>query len=125
MTDRVLLVTSPDDILDDGYRLLIVDLDRDQTQFISSVLNQLEIKNTIIVYVWKFGDAIEWLIDKKHKSNYIIFNANSQNQTLVGYLSAQKNSSYLGTLLSLNSVNKSAIISIEQCCNILENRTGK
>ena len=41
MTDKVLVVTPPDDVLIDGFRLLLVDLDADQTKIISNNLLNL------------------------------------------------------------------------------------
>lgn len=125
MTERVLVVTHPDDVLDDGVRLLLVDLTSDQLQMVSNVLTQLDTESAIITYLWKPAISTDWLLDKKHKSQWIIYNAESSDQTVVGYLSAQRNSSYFGTLRSLKGVNKSAILSIEQCRNIIETLVGK
>lgn len=118
MTDKVILVTPPDDVLLDGLRLLLIDLSPEQSSVVSTALTTIE-SFTVIAYVWKSSNDIDWLFDKKHKANLIIFNADSQNETLVGYFAAQKNSYYFGNLKSLQSVNKSAIYSIDQCCDIL------
>lgn len=118
MTDKVILVTPPDDVLLDGFRLLLIDLSPEQSSVVSTALTTIE-SFTVIAYVWKSGNDIDWLFDKKHKANLIIFNADSQNETLVGYFAAQRNSYYFGNLKSLQSVNKSAIYSIDQCCDIL------
>lgn len=111
MNNQVLIATAPDDTLVDGFRLLTVDLDIEQSKIISDCLLETNFSETVILYNWKNLDDIDWLLDKKTKSNLIIFNADSENQTLVGYLSAQKNAYYMGTLKSLSSVNKKAIYS--------------
>jgi hypothetical protein len=120
MTDKVILVTAPDDILIDGLRILLVDLDPEQTQLVSTALTQLETIPTIITYLWKTGDTVDWLLDKKHKSKLIIFNANSENDVIIGYMTAQPNSHYFGILKSLSIVNNSAIYNVDQISNILE-----
>lgn len=120
MIDRVLVVTVPDDVLEDGPRLLLVDLTPQQLQMISEILASVNSSQTFITYVWNIGQNVDWILDKKIKSDHIIFNAESSNQTLVGYLASQKNSSYFGTLKSLERVNKSAILSIESCNNIIK-----
>jgi hypothetical protein len=125
MTDRVLVVTHPDDVLDDGVRLLLVDLTQEQLQTVSNVLTRLTTDAAIITYIWNSQISTDWLIDKKHKSHCIIYNAESSDQAIVGYLTAQRNSSYFGTPRSLKGVNKSAILSIDQCQTIIETAVGK
>ena len=120
MTDKVYLVTAPDDVLLDGVRMLLVDLTLEQTQMMSTALTQEDTTSTIIAYVWKNGDDADWLIDKKHKSDVIVFNADSENQTVSGYMAAQPNAHYFGTLKSLNNVNKSAIYNIDICVAIID-----
>ncbi len=79
----------------------------------------LELPDTVIVYRWTIGDNVDWLIDKIYKSNAVIFNADSLNQTLVGFLAAQKNSAYFNNLPSLNNVNKSMLYNRDQCLTFL------
>jgi hypothetical protein len=64
------------------------------------------------------------MLDKKHKSDHIIFNADSTNDLIIGYMSAQANSSYFGTLKLLSKVAGSAIYSIEQCKDLLSKYVG-
>jgi len=125
MTDKVIVVTHPDDVLEDGLRLLLVDLTQEQLQTVSNVLTQLDTALTVITYIWTPAITTDWLIDKKHKSQWIIYNAESNDQAIVGYLTAQRNSSYFGTPRSLKGVNKSTILSIDQCQNIIETAVGK
>ena len=66
------------------------------------------------------GDSTNWMLDKKHKSDLIIFNAESTNNTVVGYMAAQKNSYYFGTLRDLSGVNKSAVYDVSSIKEILE-----
>lgn len=124
MIDKIVLVTPPDDILVDGIRLLLVDVTIPQSQMVSSVLTQFETIPTVVAYMWSSGDSIDWLIDKKHKSDIIIFNADSDNDIVVGYLSAQPNSYYFGNLKLLSTVNRSAIYNTDQLYDLLEKLIG-
>lgn len=120
MTDKVIVVTPPDDILIDGIRILLVDLDSSQTQCISDALNQLTDNSTIITYLWNSTNDVDWLLDKKQKSQLIIFNANSDNDIIIGYMAAQKNSHYFGILRSLTAVNNCVIYNTDEVHNLLE-----
>ena len=121
MSDKIVLVTPPDDILQDGIRLLLVDLDTDQTNILSDALKSLTESTSSIVYIWhSLTDDVEWMLEKKHKSDVILFNAASDNDLIIGYLAAQSNSHYFGTLKSLHNINSSAIYNTDQIINILE-----
>jgi hypothetical protein len=124
MIDKIVLVTPPDDILVDGIRLLLVDVTIPQSQMVSSVLTQFETIPTVVAYMWSSGDSVDWLIDKKHKSDIIIFNADSDNDIVVGYLAAQPNSYYFGNLKLLSTVNRSAIYNTDQLYDLLEKLIG-
>jgi len=119
MSDQVVIVTAPDDFIQDSFRILLVDLDESQTQLVSAALLQLNHIGKLVVYKFSSGDSIAWLLDKKNKSNLIIFNADSKNEQLVGYMCAQRKSCYFGTLKSLHLANKSAIYSVEDVVNLL------
>lgn len=120
MLDKIIIVTAPDDIHVDGIRVLAVDLGQDQTHLVSTVLTQLEDIPNIVVYLWRNGDDTNWLFDKKHKADIIVFNAESDNQLVAGYMAAQPNSYYLGILKTLDAVNNSAIYSTDQVLALLE-----
>jgi len=124
MTNKVILVTEPDDILQEGLRLLLVNLTNEQTQIISDALTSLDSLPTIVLYVWNTGE-IGWLFDKKLKSNLIIFNAESVNEIIIGYMTAQKNSAYFGNLKDLSSINPQGIYNIDDCKNLLLNAIEK
>jgi len=117
MTNRIVLVTQPDDVLDLGIRILVIDLTIEQSNELSEALKNLDTDDDIIVYKWTFGDDIQWCIDKIYKADLIFFNAESQNQTLAGFLAAKKNSAYFGNLMSLNYVNKSVVYDRNSCLN--------
>jgi hypothetical protein len=121
MSDKVLLVTSPDDVLADGVRILLVDLVPEQQQIISNALAQLATIPNVVLYIWNSSDDASWLLDKKSKSDTIIFNADSENDVIIGYMAAQSNSHYFGTLKILSVVNNSTIYNIDQVLTILEN----
>jgi hypothetical protein len=122
------MVTAPDDTLVNGGRIAVIDLTVDQTALISTALTELDSISCIVTYVWSEQDDVSWALDKIQKSQIIIFNADSINQTLVGYIAGKMNSYYFGTLKSLNQVNNSVIYDVDQCKTILTNifdRYGK
>lgn len=119
MTDKLLLVTAPDDIMLEGVRVLLVGLSEEQSSIVSQALLQIETMPCVIAYCWSKEEDVDWLIDKVYKSQIIIFNAEHENQTVVGYLAGKSNSYYFGNLRSLNQVNKSAIYDLDQCKQIL------
>jgi hypothetical protein len=129
MTEKVVLVTPPDDVLQDGIRVLLVDLTQDQTSILSDALKQLppDYHTTGVIYVWNsWSDTnTDWLIEKKQKSNVIVFNAESDNQLIVGYMAAQPNAYYFGTLKSLHSANSYAIYNTDQVIQLLETTLAK
>jgi hypothetical protein len=103
--NNITLVTDPDDILVDAFRILCVNLTVDQTQFLSDIVNDMEYIIDTVVYVWNDGDDEKWLFDKKTKSNLIVFNASAECGEINGYLAAQPNSFYFGPLRNLSLVN--------------------
>lgn len=125
MLDKIIIATAPDDVQLDGIRVLAVDLRQDQTQLVSTVLTGLDKIPNIIVYLWKDGDDLNWLFDKKHKADIIVFNAESDNQLVVGYMAAQSNSYYLGILKTLDGVNNSAIYTTDQVLALLEKEINR
>jgi len=124
MTDKILVVTAPDDSLIDGIRVLLVELSNDQSLVVSNALLTADTKYSIITYAWKIGDSIEWLLDKKSKSDIIIFNAdaaaNGAIELIIGYIAAQPNSYYFGNLKSLVLANDSAIYTADHILSLLE-----
>jgi hypothetical protein len=125
MTDKVVLVTYPDDVLDDAVRILLVDLTEDQSNIVSQSLTELASIPLVVAYSWRIGDSIEWLIDKTHKSQLIIFNADSDDLTLVGYYAGKLNSFYFGDIGQMKIVNRSAIFDVVQTKEILKNTFRK
>lgn len=119
MTNKVTLVTAPDDVIDDGLRILLVGLTSAQSAIVSDALKAMkQIPNTII-YVWN-NDPLPWLFDKKIKSQLIVFNTEIENTELVGYLAAQSKSHYFGILRSLDIINNRAIYDLDQFLIILK-----
>lgn len=125
MNDRVILITPPDDISTDGIRILAVNLFPEQSQILSNALLNTQTSVPMMIYIWKNSDPEEWLFDKKHKSQLILFNADDQNELIVGYMAAQKNSAYFGNLRTLHGFNKSAIYSVEDCQSYIQSLIGK
>jgi hypothetical protein len=123
MNSKVILVTDPDDVPYDGVRLLLVNLTADQTQLLSTALSKIHNLPMIVLYIWN-NSSSDWLFDKKHKSQHIIFNAEHENELITGYMSAQRNSSYFGILKNLAKVNTKAIYSIDDCIKLLETVIG-
>ena len=123
MNSKVILVTDPDDVAYDGVRLLLVNLTADQTQLLSTALSKINNLPMVVLYIWN-NSSSDWLFDKKHKSQHIIFNAEHENELIIGYMSAQRNSSYFGILKNLAKVNTKAIYSIDDCIKLLETVIG-
>ena len=121
MSDKVLLVTAPDDTPIDAIRLLLADLSPAHTQVISDAFNSFTSIPNLVTYIWKDGDSIDWMLDKKHKSHCIIFNADCENQMITGYMAAQSNSHYFGMLKTLRNVNNNAIYNVNDCVTLINN----
>ena len=123
MNSKVILVTDPDDVPYDGVRLLLVNLTADQTQLLSTALSKIHNLPMVVLYIWN-NSSLDWLFDKKHKSQHIIFNAEHENELITGYMFAQRNSSYFGILKNLAKINTKAIYSIDDCIKLLETVIG-
>lgn len=121
MSDKVLLVTAPDDTPIDAIRILLVGLTPDHTQLISDAFNSFTSIPNLVTYIWQPEDSVDWLLDKKHKSHCIIFNADCENHMIIGYMAAQSNSHYFGMLKTLRNVNNNAIYNVNDCVTIINN----
>ena len=124
MTDKILVVTQPDDILLDGIRITHIQLTEEQSSIISTALMNFNLPHTIINYVWKMGDPVDWLLDKVAKSNLIFFNAQPPNdasiELIIGWTAAQPKSYYFGTLRDLHLANNRVIYSSDDVLFLLE-----
>ena len=124
MSDKILVVTAPDDTVLDGIRILHVNLSEEQRQIVSNAMLSSEVSHTIINYVWNSNDPVSWLLDKKSKCNFILFNADSALDLIVGYIAAHPQSYYFGTLRDLHLVNDRAIYNTDDVVSLLE-KNGK
>jgi len=122
MNNQITLVTAPDEIYHNALRILLVDLTEEQTQAISSALMTYDTIPPVVVYVWKAGETVDWLIDKKLKSQLIVFNANSERQDISGFFAGVLNSFYFGSLKDLSVVNKRNIYSADDFKEILDKK---
>ena len=124
MTDKIIVVTPPDDILLDGLRITHVQLTEEQNSIISNALLKSNLPHTLINYVWKMGNRVDWLLDKIAKSDLVFFNADVSNNSgieiLLGYTAAQPHSYYFGTLRDLHLANNRVIYTSEDILNLLE-----
>lgn len=125
MSDRILVVTPPDDTLLQGIRITHVNLTEEQSSIVSSALFKTTLQHNIINYVWKMGNRVDWLLDKLPKSDIVLFNAdnnpNGAIELIIGWTAAQHNSYYFGTLKDLHMANDRAIYSVEEILTLLEN----
>jgi hypothetical protein len=119
MLGSVMVVTPPDDLLEDSSRILCIDLDQIQTGMISKCLSNIDFSRNIVIYMWKSNDSYEWLADKKEKADLVIFNANMNNM-LVGYLAGLKNSFYFGNLKDIDKFNTRCIFDLDTLIDILQ-----
>ena len=123
MTDKILVVTPPDDTLLQGIRIMYVCLTEEQSSLISEALLKSKLSHTIINYFWKMGNSVEWLLDKIPKCDLIIFNADvppNGTDIIIGWVSAQPQSHYFGNLKDLHRVNNNAIYSVNDVLTLLE-----
>lgn len=125
MSDKILVVTPPDDILLQGIRILHVNLDEEQSSIVSNALMQTTLPHCIINYVWKMGNHVDWLLDKSTKCDLILFNANEPKDpgldVILGWIAAQHQSYYFGRLKDLHKVNNRAIYNTDDVLTLLEN----
>lgn len=124
MTDRILVVTDPDDTLLQGIRIAHVQLTPEQSQAVSDALLATDLPCSVINYVWKMGDSTTWFFDKIAKCDLIIFNADAPNELITGWAAAQHRSYYFGTLKDLHIVNDRAIYNVDSISTLLE-KTAK
>lgn len=117
--NRITIITPPDDIAQDGVRILVYGCTKEQTLLISSVIYQLKECKPTIIYVSNGQNDSEWALDKKLKCSIIVFNAEADDQTMIGYLTAQSNSYYFGQLRTLECVNNNRIDTEEQLTTII------
>lgn len=124
MTDRILVVTPPDDVLLQGIRILHVHLNEEQSSIISNALMQSNLPHNIINYVWKMGNRVDWLLDKTPKCDLILFNADGPTDpgldVIIGWTAAQHQSYYFGHLKDLHQANDRAIYNVDDILTLLE-----
>lgn len=125
MSDKILMVTSPDDSYVEGVRIFVFDLDSNQYSILSQSLLDFDTIPSVIIYNSSISTDIKWTLDKILKSELILFNAESENQQMVGYLSSKINSCYFGELRGLSLVNKSVIFDVNQLKELLERQFKK
>ena len=129
MTNKILIVTPPDDSLLQGIRITHVQLNEEQSNIISNALLQTSLPNTIINYVWKMGDRVEWLLDKIAKSDIVFFNADTQYngaiELIIGWTAAQPQSYYFGSLRDLHLANNNVLYGSDDVLNLLEKISTK
>lgn len=120
MTAKILIVTPPDDTLLQGPRLLLVNLDDDQSSVVSAALLNWSRLDNVINYVWHQGQPMDWLWSAVVKSNLIIFNADHTSSDLInGYLAALNKSCYFGNLKHLQMVNDHVIFDSDQVTQLV------
>lgn len=119
MKNKITIITPPDDVTEDGIRILVYGCKEEQTLLISSVIYEIKECKPTIIYVCNGQDNSEWALDKKLKCSIIVFNAEAEDQTMIGYLAGQTNSYYFGQLRTLNTVNSNRIDSKEQLTTII------
>jgi hypothetical protein len=112
--NKFYLVTAPDDVTYDSKKIICVGLDESQKEIVSQALHRFETVPTTVLYVWNNADSMEWLLDKKQKCDMIIFNANNEDKSLVGYFTAHDKAYYMGKLGVLSQVNNRVIYDIDQ-----------
>lgn len=115
-------MTPPDDVLVDAKRILLFDPTIEQTQLISSCLSSNNFECDIVFYIWRSGEDIDWLLDKILKYDIVILNADTDHQSMLGYLFSKPDSYYMGNIRSLSKLKNSAINDIDHLNTILKER---
>lgn len=123
MNERILIVTPPSDVVEDHTAVLTVGLNNEQTVFISDCLKSVE-NDDLTVYLWQENDPRDWLFDKIKKSHLIVLNAEMNDQTLVGYIVANKKTVYLGNLLSIDFLQQKTLNSKQAFLQVLDQLKG-
>jgi hypothetical protein len=123
MTDKIIIATPPDDCFLDGIRILTVNLSHEQSNTVSQSLMSIDCTSNIICYVWKIGDPIQWLLDKKLKATITIFNADvstdGMSELITGYIAAQPKTYYFGNLRDLQEANRNVIYTKDDLLSLL------
>jgi hypothetical protein len=122
VNDKIILVSDPDDVLVDGFRILLFDLDSVQGEIFTRAITSLDDVPQTVIYTFRYGQDSSWLMNKYHQADLIIFNADSLNELMVGFFSGKKNSYYFGNLKTLNEVNKSVIYGVDDCQELLSTK---
>jgi hypothetical protein len=122
MSERVIVVTPPDDILVDAKRILLFDPTVEQTQTISQCLSNIDLDTSVIFYIWRVGNDLDWLLDKSLKYDLMILNAETQEQSMLGYLFSKPNSYYVGNMRSLSRLKNNQINDTDHLNTILKER---
>jgi hypothetical protein len=126
MNEKVVIITPPDDTFLNGLRIFLFDLTNNQSETLSKSILELDLTDLdIIIYKFQTENDIEWFFDKIHKCDLFIFNADSINQTIVGYLAHNSNSYYFGDLRDLYRVNNRVLYKQEDCVKLLNLYTEK
>lgn len=124
MTDKILIVTPPDDTFVQGIRITHVNLSPAQSQIVSQGLLAIQSKHNIINYVWQYGDPVSWLLNASAKSNLLIFNADNEQHKeidqLIGYIAADPKSHYFGMLRDLHIANDRVLLNSDDVINLVE-----
>lgn len=120
--DKIILVSNPDDVLVDGFRILLFDLDGPQGEIFTRAITSLDDVPHTVIYTFSYGQDSDWLLDKYHQADLIIFNADSLNDLMVGFFAGKRNSYYFGNLKTLNQVNKSVIHGVDDCQELLSTK---
>jgi len=120
--NKVYLVTAPDDVTYDSKKIICVGLDETQKEIVSQALQRFKTMPTTVLYVWSNGESQEWLLDKKQKCDLIIFNANNEDKSLVGYFAAHDKAYYMGELGMLSRVNNRVIYDTDECHKLIEEK---
>lgn len=123
MTERILIVTPPSDVVEDQLSVLLIGLDQSQTTFFSECLKSTE-NLDITVYLWKETDSKDWLFDKQKKSDLIIINAEMEDQLLVGYFVSNKKTFYIGNLRSIDFLSHKLINNKHNFLQVIDQLQG-
>lgn len=124
MTDKILVVTPPDDTFLQGIRITHVNLTPEQSQIVSQGLMRCRTTHAIINYVWQYENPVSWLLNSTLKSDLIFFNADNnftkESDMITGYIAASPKSHYFGVLRDLHIANDRVLLNSDDVTNLVE-----
>jgi hypothetical protein len=119
VNNKIFVITAPDDVEYDALCIAAVGLSPEQSEALSNVLKSIDIDRDINLYVYNVWDDIKWIIDKSAKADLIFANAGADDQQLIGFLAAKRQTHLFGESTLGQALNKEQVFSQQQIEQII------